>query len=111
MIKPMGYSLNQGVKRGLPPGVVFYRQRSEYRYRDGAVGPPVVQEPPARYNSGRSPLLPGPLPPGYGRRYQIIQRDHSFKNVFGREENKDLLIDLLNSLLEGRKHSNAVTLK
>src|SRR3546814_1562779 len=96
----MDYSSIQRVELELPPGVVFYRQRSDYRHRAVAEDPPVVQEPPSRYNSGRSPLLPSPLPPGYGRRYQIIQRDHSFKNVFGREENKDLLIDLLNSRSE-----------
>src|SRR3546814_9077705 len=100
----------QRVELELPPGVVFYRQRSDYRHRAVAGDPPVVQEPPSRYNSGRSPLLPGQLPPGYGRRYQIIQRAHSFKNVFGREENKDLLNDLLNSSIEDRTHINDVYL-
>src|SRR3546814_14661533 len=106
----MDYSSIQRVELELPQVVVFYRQRSDYRHRAVAGDPPVVQEPPSRYNSGRSPLLPGPLPPGYGRRYQIIQRDHSFKNVFGRGETKDLMIDVLNSLLEGRNQLNAVHL-
>lgn len=39
----------------------------------------------------------------YGRRYIDIRYDFNFKQVFGREEGKDLRTDLLNSLFEGRK--------
>lgn len=43
-------------------------------------------------------------PPGsYGGRYLDIRRDQAFKLTFGREETKELLIDLLNCLLDGRK--------
>ena len=32
-----------------------------------------------------------------------------FKRIFGQEENKDLLIDFLNNLLEGEHHIEDVT--
>lgn len=49
-------------------------------------------------------------PAGYGRRYMDIRYDCNFKRVFGREEGKKLLTDLLNSLFEGRKTFNNVRL-
>ena len=45
----------------------------------------------------RKPALP---PIG---KYIDLLTDFGFKRVFGSEPNKDLLIDLLNSIFEGRK--------
>src|SRR3546814_465560 len=42
-------------------------------------------------------------PLDYGHRYLDIRRDYAFKRIFGREECKELAIDLLESLFEGRK--------
>ncbi|QEC52736.1 PD-(D/E)XK nuclease-like transposase [Anseongella ginsenosidimutans] len=39
----------------------------------------------------------------YGSRYLDLRSDFAFKHIFGKEANKELLIDFLNSLRQGRK--------